>query len=117
MAIHHLALTSPRVEELADFYRVVLGLPELTRHTDEQGLRSVWLDLDPGVLMVERASTQPAPAETGWFLLALTIEPGEREAWRQRLGAHFTHESGFTLYGVDLDGNRFGLSHYPTPAP
>ncbi len=117
MAIHHLALTTPDVEALAGFYREVLGLPELTRHLDEGGLRSVWLDLSPGILMVERASPPASPSETGWFLLALTIEPGERAAWKARLGSACTHESGFTLYGVDPEGNRFGLSHYPEAAP
>lgn len=116
MAIHHLALTTPEVEELAAFYREVLGLPELTRHEDEAGLRSIWLDLDPGILMVERAEARASSGEAGWFLLALSIEPHERAAWKQRLGQHYTHESGFTLYGRDPEGNRFGLSHYPEPA-
>lgn len=114
MRVHHVAITTPDVEALGAFYRDVLGLAETTRHTDEQGLRSIWLDLDGAILMVERGVTGAG----GWHLLALSIDVEERDTWRQRLQAAgcFAQESGFTIYGKDPDGNGFGLSHHPVPA-
>lgn len=114
MKVHHVAITTPDVDRLAAFYRDVLGLTETTRHHDDDGLRSVWLDLDGAILMVERG----AQGRGGWHLLALSIDVANRDAWRARLQAAgaYAQESGFTIYGEDPDGNGFGLSHHPEPA-
>ena len=89
---------------------------------DDRGLRSVWLPLGDAILMVERLE---APAERergagGWHMLVLDIPAAERARWVKRLeaaGAGPAGSTGFTLYGQDPDGNPFGLSHYPEPAP
>jgi len=108
-----------------------------------QGLRALWLRTVPGAaegfLALEQregeTSTQPAgdtkvgdassdrrpqPDEVGHFLFALRIALGDRERWRARLAAAgfpVTHETAFTLYVTDPEGNRLGLSHHPLPAP
>lgn len=122
MRVHHIALLTAQVDRLARFYRDLLACEELGRHHDDRGLRSVWLPLGDAILMVERLE---APAERergagGWHMLVLDIPAAERARWVKRLeaaGAGPTGSTGFTLYGQDPDGNPFGLSHYPEPAP
>ncbi|TXD39425.1 VOC family protein [Lujinxingia vulgaris] len=122
--LHHIALGARQVEEVARFYREAFGLRELTRHAYEDGaLRSIWLDLNPGVLMVEH-SREERPrvegVEAGPFLLAFAMEAEERASMRGRLeamGCEVEEESAFTLYARDPEGNRVAVSHYPCPAP
>lgn len=114
MRVHHIALLTPNVSVIAAFYRDLLEVQESARHHDDQGLRSVWLDLDGVILMVERGPL----GQGGWHMLTLAVAPGRRAYWAARLKAHDagpTGETGFTLYGRDPDGNAFGLSHYPEP--
>lgn len=116
MQLNHLAITTPNVEALGAFYAQLMGLSEVTRHHDDQGLRSIWLQLDVGILMVERG---PPHAEGGWRLPAFQMRSSERGVWRGRLealGAGPVDETGFTLYGRDPDGNRVAFSSYPEPA-
>lgn len=119
--MHHLALTTHQVEALAGFYRALFALPELRRHHDEQGLRSIWLGLENSILMIERCDHAPSRAQSepfkndspGYHLLAFNIEEEEFEAWRRRLSKariKIEDQSEFTLYFRDPDGNRLGLS-------
>jgi catechol 2,3-dioxygenase-like lactoylglutathione lyase family enzyme len=150
--IHHVALKAIDVEKTAAFYRDVLGLVEVARHTDDRGaLRSIWVSAegDPLIVMIERStaggtttrrflddlagdarskSSLPPPPATpaarfacdppGLHLLAFRIAASEREAWRERLGlagCAIVHETRFTLYALDPEGNRVGLSSFPDP--
>ena len=90
--------------------------------------RSLWLDLGDdahGFLALEHIDSHPAtPAEEdggssrpGHHLLAFRIDVSERAAWEERLGAAgvvVTHRTAYTLYFADPEGNRLGLSHYPS---
>lgn len=112
MRVHHIALLTPHVAIIAEFYRSLLEVEESARHHDDLGLRSVWLDLDGVILMIERGQL----GQGGWHMLTLSIAPDERDLWVARLearGAGPTGQTDFTLYGRDPDGNAFGLSHYP----
>jgi glyoxylase I family protein len=123
---HHAALQVRALEEVADFYREVLGLPELERHHATDGtLRSVWLDVGGGFLALERVDTAPAPdpafrdRRPGFFLLALRIDAVERVRVRAELarrGIGLVHETRWTLYVRDPEGNRVALSHHPDAA-
>lgn len=116
MRVHHIAILARDVDAIAAFYRDLLRLPEVARHHDAQGLRSIWLQVDDTILMVERAD-QPTVAGA-WHLVAFAIPRHERDEWVARLRAAEagpTGETGFTLYGRDPEGNPFGLSHYPDP--
>lgn len=122
--MHHIALGAREVEEVARFYAGAFGLRELTRHHYADGaLRSVWLDLSPGVLMVEHTREERARVEgvgAGPFLLAFAIAAEERALMRARLeamGCEIEDESAYTLYARDPEGNRVAVSHYPHPAP
>ncbi len=139
---HHVAIKACDVERVADFYRDVLGLAELRRnyHAGSDRLRSVWLACDPIVLMVEHAETGPgadepivehaesrehaeatgcprwdAPDHAGLHLLALRIRAEDATRWREHLAAHgypVVRATAHTLYVLDPEGNRVGLSSF-----
>lgn len=116
--LHHVALKAKDPEALARFYREVVGLSEQTRHHDDRGLRSVWLRLEPGILMIERAGAAgiDTPYDSdppGFHLLALHIPSDEANAWRAKL--RVLRESAHTLYAADPEGNRIALSSWPEP--
>jgi glyoxylase I family protein len=124
MTAHHLALLVEDLPGAEAFYAGLLGLPVLRRWQGDGGAgdRSVWLDAGGLILMLERADAHAARGDDGaggWHLFALTLDPAEREAVRARLAAAghpVEAETEFTLYVRDPEGNRVGLSHWPTAA-
>ncbi len=121
--LHHVAVGAQRVEALAAFYREALGLPESARHRAADGsLRSIWLDLEGTLLMLEQSDEPPRPVRSigcGPFLIALCVTPDQRvtlEARLLALGHPIESRTLFTSYLRDPEGNRVALSHYPTPA-
>ena len=119
MNIHHIAIATPDPLRLARFYEEVIGLPRVREWPGEGGVRSVWLGCGEGTLMLERCAGTASETlgafqdkTPGLHLLALRIAAGERETWRAKLGARIVHETDFTLYLQDPDGNRVGLSCY-----
>jgi len=123
---HHLAIQSRDPIALASFYREVLGLQELDRHLTREGkLRSIWLSLPgSGFLALERTDGEPAPEEfrrsrPGYSLFALRIAPEDRSALLKELarkGVQIVHQTRWTIYIRDPEGNRIGLSHHPEDA-
>jgi hypothetical protein len=120
-ALHHIALGARDPASLAAWYRDVFDLVERTRHFEEDGqVRSVWLDLGAGaVLMVERTEASRPRVDgvgAGPFLLAFRIEASKRDAWEERLvqvGIPIEHRTAHTSYARDPEGNRVAVSHYP----
>lgn len=120
MSLHHVALGAQDVDRVAKFYQTYFGLAELTRFWDENdALRSVWLSIPPGILMIER-STHVAPRVDkigkGPFLLAFSVSEAERRALEAKLARdHFDVEdrTEFTSYTRDPEGNRVAFSHHP----
>lgn len=122
LAFHHLAIQVHDVERCAAFYMDALGLPELVRHRNPDGsLRSIWLSLGEGFVALEKtdasaASTPFRHAYTGHHLLALRIAPAERQVLMAELlarGVVIEHQTRWTFYVRDPEGNRIGLSHHP----
>lgn len=120
--LHHLAIGTSDVERLARFYRDVFGLVELRRHVRTDGsLRSVWLDLEGALLMIERTDELSRRVEaigSGLFLLAFRTSAAELpgvERALERAGAPIEARTEFSAYARDPDGNRIALSHYPEP--
>ena len=118
--LHHLALGARDVEGVAKFYCHFGGLAERARHFDEAGhLRSIWLELDGAILMIERTTASPLRVDgvgSGPFLLAFTVDASERarvEAELRTLGHSIDARTDFTTYTRDPEGNRVGFSHYP----
>jgi catechol 2,3-dioxygenase-like lactoylglutathione lyase family enzyme len=125
LGFHHLAIQVHSLENVSAFYRDVLGLPEQARLTRPDGtLRSIWLTIPGGFLALEAVDASPEPTpfrhpRTGHHLLALRIARSDRAEIRRTLeenGIPIEHESGWTLYVRDPEGNRIGLSHHPEAA-
>ncbi len=125
---HHLAIQVRDLEGAAAFYREVLGLSELARHRREDGtLRSVWLSVDQagGFLALEEAAGGQVEEafrhpRLGLLLVALRIAAADRraiEAELARRGVKVVHQSRWTLYLRDPEGNRIALSHHPHDPP
>ena len=121
---HHLAIQVKALEDVAGFYQDVLGLREIERHHGEDGrLRSIWLDVGGGgFLALERVEASPAPdpsfrdGRPGLFLIAIRVPRAERAHIRselERRGIPLVHETRWTLYVRDPEGNRVALSHHP----
>jgi catechol 2,3-dioxygenase-like lactoylglutathione lyase family enzyme len=124
-ALHHVALGTRDVERLAQFYRALFGVDEMTRHRGEGGeLRSIWIELASGILMIEKSSAPEgrfAPRREGvglgWFLLAFRVTAAQRERLEQRveeLGSSIESRSRHSSYFRDPDGNRLAISEYGT---
>jgi glyoxylase I family protein len=117
MRIHHLALRTRDLARLATFYVDLLGLRILKNDAG----RSVWLDAEGAIVMLERAGEgEPVVPEGGLELVAFAIEPGSRGRFEAELAARgilIEARTAFTLYVRDPDGRRVGLSHYPDATP
>lgn len=124
MSFHHLAIQVADLPRAERFYREVLGLEVSKRWPWDDGRpgeRSIWLSLGDGFIALEacdgpvpsRAFRDPRP---GLHLFAISIPAGDRAAWEQRLGVAIVHRTKFTLYLLDPEGNRIGLSHHPDEA-
>lgn len=120
--LHHIALGARDPECVAAFYRDLLGLREVSRHCEPEGLlRSIWLDLGGPVLMIER-TREPARlvrgVGAGPFLVALSVTARVRDESESALAAAgFPVESRteHTIYFRDVEGNRVALSSYQVP--
>ncbi len=124
MALHHLAIGTRNVDDLARFYCAVLELGEVTRHAHADGtLRSVWLDLGGALLMIELSEEMPRRVDgigAGPFLIALAASRTEQERLEAKLvaaGSTIESRSEWTIYSRDPDGNRIALSAYPIDSP
>jgi len=117
-SLHHVAVGTRDVGALTQFYARLLAAPEVRRHTDAQGLRSIWLDLSGTLLMIERSESPSSRVEgvgLGAFLLAFRADASGRLAFESRaaeLGASVESRSQFTSYLRDPDGNRIAVSEY-----
>ena len=111
--IHHLALRVADPERSRAFYADLLGLVERRRQEDAQGLRAIWLDAGPVVLMLERELRGKGPPAGSGHLLALAV--AELGAWEERLrgaGVVVEDRTEHTLYFQDPDGHRVGVSDF-----
>src|SRR5262245_273145 len=118
--IHHIALWVHDLLAMELFYTTVLALPLERRWTNADGtVRSVWLQLDGGALLMLEKAPHDATAsknDLGWRLLAFSIAKDQRQEFEERLQQYdvpITGRSAFTLYFSDIEGNRLGLSHWP----
>jgi catechol-2,3-dioxygenase len=118
--LHHLALGARDVEAVAAFYATVFGLSELQRHYEDEGaLRSVWLDLDGAVLMIEhtkRIRQTVDSVDAGLFLIAFRVDSASRANLENRLanlGHPIETRTEHTSYFRDPESNRFAISSYP----
>lgn len=126
LGLHHVAIRVMDPERVGAFYRDVLGLPELARHKSADGsVRSIWLALPGGAFLAlerESGSAVSPPSDAGrlgYCVLTLRIWREQRSAIvgeLRRRGAPVVHETRWTIYIEDPEGNRIGLSHHPQDA-
>ena len=112
MQLHHLALLSPDPERLAAFYGALLSLPEERRQSDAMGVRSVWFKLGETIWMIERGAVREGA------IPVFDAEPGSAGEWTSRIvkaGGKLDGRTECTVYGLDPDDRRFGLSSFPRP--
>lgn len=120
---HHLAIQVHDLERVAAFYRDVLGLAEMARHAREDGsLRSIWVAV-PGGGFLALEHTKMAPPDESWtretpgpLVVAFRIHRADRPRLLAELAARgvpVVHQSRWTVYVRDPEGNRIGLSHHP----
>ena len=129
--VHHLAIQVRDLAAAERFYCETLGLRVVRRWpaADGAGERSIWVDTGDGAFLALEVTTAaprtpgggpPAPPyPAGLHLVALRIDAGDRDAWKDRFaqaGVAVHHQTAFTIYVRDPEGNRIGLSHYPVPA-
>jgi catechol 2,3-dioxygenase-like lactoylglutathione lyase family enzyme len=109
--IHHVALRVADPERALRFYGGVLELAEVRRFEEDGRVRSIWVSIGDAVLMLERA-IRAAGAEAGsGHVLVLAVSDLAR--WESRLaaaGVAVADRTAATLYVVDPDGHRVGLS-------
>jgi catechol 2,3-dioxygenase-like lactoylglutathione lyase family enzyme len=109
--IHHVALRVPDPERALRFYGGVLGLEEVRRFDADGRVRSIWVSAGEAVLMLER-EIKCAGAENGsGHVLVLAVS--DLAAWESRLaaaGVPVAARTAATLYVLDPDGHRVGLS-------
>lgn len=114
MRIHHVALRVAECERALAFYRDLLGLDELRRFSDGAVLRSVWLRAGDGVLMLERSLRGGGPASGSGHVLSFAVS--DIPTWERRLsaaGVPIADRTSHTVFVLDPDGHRVGLSVYP----
>ncbi|MDY7232576.1 VOC family protein [Hyalangium rubrum] len=120
---HHVALQARDVERVTAFYRDLLGFPELVRHHRPDGsLRSIWVGVPGGAFLAIEAvsgALEESPfrhERPGLLMLAFRIPRSARaqavEAFA-RAQVPLDHETRWTIYVRDPEGNRVALSHHP----
>lgn len=121
---HHVAIQAKDLERVTAFYRDLLGFPELKRHLRPDGtLRSIWVGVPGGgFLAIEAAGLEPGEPgpfrheRPGLLMLAFRIPKSERAGAVEtlvRAGFPLEHETKWTVYVRDPEGNRVALSHHP----
>ena len=112
--IHHLAIRVADPAASLAFYAGALGLPEVRRFPEGDGVRSIWVRAGDAVLMLEREIKGAGPATGSGHVLVLEVD--DLEDWVGRL-AQAGHapiaRTESTAYFADPDGHRVGLSVFP----
>jgi len=108
--IHHLALRVADPTRSLGFYGGVLGLPEVRRFDEGGRVRSIWVRIGDAVLMLERAIKGGASEGSGHVLV---LAVADLATWEDRLaaaGVTIADRTPSTVYILDPDGHRVGLS-------
>ena len=109
--IHHVALRVLDPERSLRFYGGVLGLPEARRFDEGGRVRSIWVRIGDAVLMLEREIRGEAAREGSGHVIAFAV--ADLAPWEDRLaaaGVAIADRTASTLYVLDPDGHRVGLS-------
>ncbi len=111
--IHHIAIGTPNVRELADFYLKIPNSKFYGEFYEENGnLRSVWIEFSNLILMIE-SGVKMAPRA-----LIFQYEANRKQDWLKILEAtSVSNKTNSTKYFLDPDGNQTGVSSFPETLP
>lgn len=109
--IHHIAIGSPNVALLVEFYEKLPGFQKLKENKFEDGsLRSVWLQTGKSILMLEKDEIAKGPK-------ALILDVSSLKPESLKILPKWIQETEYTKYFKDPDGNLLGYSSYPNLWP
>ena len=110
--LHHIAIGTPQLEKMVEFYSSLPGLSFLEWKYDEANTkRSGWfLIKENTILMIEKRTYSKAPEALVLSLKA--IEPGL--LFIDKLPP-LTSTTEYSFYFQDPDTNTVGYSNYPEP--
>ncbi len=115
-ALHHIAIKVCSLKKSREFYEKVFGWSVFDVKTDEhQSPRAYWYKLGEVIFMIETGGKLLTLGAESKGVIAFTISKSEREKFLRHLknlNISITHESEFSIYFNDPDGNRLALSHY-----
>ena len=112
--IHHVALRVRDCVASARFYEQTFGLREIRRLEEGDHVQAVWLGVGDAVLMLERSIRGAGlPEGSGHVLIFLSGDLVAAETKMNDLGVRVTDRTASTLYVLDPDGHRAGVSVYP----
>ena len=106
-----MALRVSDPERALAFYGGVLGLEEMRRFDADGRVRSIWVRAGDAVLMLEREIKMTSAGTGSGHVLVLAVS--DLAAWESRLAeakVTIADRTASTLYVVDPDGHRVGLS-------
>lgn len=113
MRIHHIALRVRDCERSLAFYSELLGLVETRRSIDVGIVRSVWLRAGDAVLMLERELRGASHGSGSGHVLVLGgCDLVEIEGRLHAAGVSIVDRTDHTIYFLDPDGHRVGVSGY-----
>jgi hypothetical protein len=103
--IHHIAIGTPHLLEMVEFYSQLPGLKFLEWKLEEDGeKRSGWFDAGGILLMIEKRSYKKAPEAILFSITCITNT--------KQLPPIFS-KTDYSIYLEDFDGNKIGYSSYP----
>lgn len=109
--IHHIAIGTPNIKVLSDFYETLPGLKRIKDHRNaDDTLRSVWFQTGTSILMLESDALVKGPKAL--IFSASSLEPSTINGLPK-----WIQETEYTKYFKDLDGNLIGYSSFPDPWP
>jgi glyoxylase I family protein len=124
--VHHLAIQVRALDAMVAFYQDVLRFPVQARHFRPDGsLRSVWVTVPGGAFLALEDCDGEVKVDSfrrpdpGLHLLAFRISRPDRERWMAHFAAHsvaIVHQTRFSFYVRDPEGNRLAFSHHPEDA-
>ena len=107
LVLHHIAIGTPHLLEMVEFYSSLPGLKFLEWKFDEnKEKRSAWFEVDGILLMIEKRSYKKGPEAIVFSSQCIT------ESNSKNLPPILSR-TDYTIYLEDFDGNKVGYSSYP----
>jgi catechol 2,3-dioxygenase-like lactoylglutathione lyase family enzyme len=104
--IHHIAIATPQLTLMSEFYKTLPGLTwKEDKFTETGDLRSVWFEVEgtSSILMLEKFPYSKAPE-------ALIFQMNSAF---QNYPVQISKQTEYTIYFLDPDKNQLGYSSYP----